>query len=347
MNRSYAISAAFVVALFAVAAAQDKKELPAKEQPAEVLPAKDKLDPPKEKPKKPDITDAVIAAALSNDPDVKIAQARVQLAEAELAKAKQTVVMKVMPLADRVNTLRADVEQHRERAAWAERMVKLAYMSQAQAQVERAKLQELQAELAKIETELKLIAGEEALASKADIATLLTTRYADQHTLLSALRFMNQQQQHHPLSRRIEAYSYLAALAARPSVKGPISEQLRAALDKSVKLGNKGEEVTFPKALEVFKKEAGLDVPVRYGFNAGSIMTITAEGEELPVGAWFQLYQDQANGGGVFYVRDYGLLFAGKDSAPDAPTLTEFWKQKPPAKEKEREKVTATVPKEK
>ena len=39
---------------------------------------------------------------------------------------------------------------------------------------------------------------------------------------------------------------------------------------------------------------------------------------------------------GVLYVREYGLLFCNKHTAPpDAPTLTEFWKQKPPAEKKE------------
>ncbi len=34
-----------------------------------------------------------------------------------------------------------------------------------------------------------------------------------------------------------------------------------------------------------------------------------------------------------FHVREYGVLLAPADSAPpDAPALTEFWKQKPPAK---------------
>src|SRR5205085_1498629 len=102
---------------------------------------------------------------------------------------------------------------------------------------------------------------------------------------------------------------------------------------KKVKLGPKGKSVDLPAALEVFKKEAGLDVPVR-GV-ADHLMVpppraIDSEGEELPVGAWLQLYQDYSNGG-VFYVREYGLLFAPKDHAPpDAQTLAQFWKTTPP-----------------
>ena len=57
-------------------------------------------------------------AALANDPDVQVARAKVLLAEAEMAKARQAVVLKVM-------TLRASIEEHRrnvdaasERLAW-------------------------------------------------------------------------------------------------------------------------------------------------------------------------------------------------------------------------------------
>src|SRR5205823_277808 len=146
----------------------------------------------------------------------------------------------------------------------------------------------------------------------------------------------------------------------REALKGPIPERIRAALDKPVKLGAKGEKVTFEKALEVFKKEAGLDVPVRGSLPAveapdpknpneckNQPIQIKSEGEELPVGAWFQLFEDNAvlmnpRGGGTtryrFYVREYGLFISPTDTAPpDALALTEFWKQKPPAKDVKEE----------
>lgn len=114
----------------------------------------------------------------------------------------------------------------------------------------------------------------------------------------------------------------------REAVKGPIPDRIRAALDKSVKLGAKGEKVTLAKALEVFKKDAGLDVPVR---EFGRVTAITTDGEELPVGAWFQLFAD-GNLDLRFLVREHGLLIAIKDQAPpDALGVVEFWKHKPTA----------------
>ena len=80
MPRRFAISAALVAALFALAASQDPKP---------------KTDPGAKKEPKADPTDAALAAALRNDPDVRVAQAKMQLAEAELAKAKQGTVLQL------------------------------------------------------------------------------------------------------------------------------------------------------------------------------------------------------------------------------------------------------------
>ena len=44
-------------------------------------------------------------------------------------------------LTGKVRLADSDVEQNRERSAWAERMVKMKYMSPAQAQAERSKLE--------------------------------------------------------------------------------------------------------------------------------------------------------------------------------------------------------------
>jgi len=120
-----------------------------------------------------------------------------------------------------------------------------------------------------------------------------------------------------------------------------IRERIRVALDKKVKLGPKGEQVTLTKAMELFQKQGGLNVSVRvtreFGRTRGfenlppghlEIVTVESEGEEQPIGAWFQLFQDF--NGGAFYVREYGLLLTTKEAAPtDALTVTQFWQARP------------------
>jgi len=346
MCRRLMISAALAVALAAAAAAQDPGAKPA--------------DP---KPKQPDPTQAAVAAALRNDTDVKIAQAKVQLAEAELAKARQAVVLKVM-------TLKASIDEHRravataeERSVWSERLVKQGQMEQRQLLDERNKLEAAKAALAKAETEYKLLTiGTAAAAPDFRFPVYIDYIPLDQNpsplgemSFLLGARSLD--------SRGKDWLTYSVLLDGRPAVQGPIPDRIRAALDKPVVLGKKGEAVALDKALEVFRKSAGLDVPVRGALPLRQVhdpknpnetksgpIEVVSEGEELPVGAWLQLFEDNAvipqHGGPAryrFYVREYGLLISPTATAPsDAPTLTDFWKQKPSAKSE-----TAPEPKSK
>lgn len=290
MLRTSTISALFVAVLFA---------LPAVGQPPG---GADKKQPRGDKVQPANPTDAAISAALANDPDVKVARAKVQLAEAELAKAKQSVVLKVMTLMVSIKEQKSVVEMARVRVATADAMFNRAVIDQAKVLEERAKLESAQATLLRMETELSLLTG----SGKEFRQIKQPDEYADALTLVTLAW--------HNTRLRAEA------------IQGPIPDRIRAALDKPVKLGAKGEKFTFEQALEVFKREAGLDVPVR---GEARLKAIVSEGVELPVGAWFQLFADENLEAG-FFVREYGLLIAPKSAAPpDAPTVTEFWKLKP------------------
>lgn len=295
-------------------------------------PPADPKKQPGDKAKPADPADAAVAAALANDPDVRIARAKMQLAEAEVAKAKQAVVLRVMNLNASIREHKAIVSAAQDRIAHATAMVQRGNAPQSHLLEERAKLETAQAALARIETELKLLTGGSPQAQSIEV---LDTMYDLKAGM--ALDLIAKSIEENKTSTLAAA---LAALDLKGAVKGPVADRLRAALDKRLKLGEKGEQVAFEKALERFKKETGLDVAVRYGANTGGLDSITSEGEELPIVAWFQLYQD-SSGQGFFYVRDYGLLFVNKQMAPpDAPTLTEFWKQKlsPTAKPDEPKK---------
>src|SRR5215207_565377 len=144
MCRRFATSLAFVVGLFALAVAQppgaNKK----------IDPNADKADPPAAKAKKADPTDAAVSAALTNDPDVKVARAKVQLAEAELAKARQAVVLKVLTLTAGIKEYRLAVQAAEDRVAWSVRMVEKGLADQRQLIEERAKLESARAALARV-----------------------------------------------------------------------------------------------------------------------------------------------------------------------------------------------------
>jgi hypothetical protein len=365
MRRLVAISALLGLALVTLGAAgqkaDEKSEAPPAKKPADKAPEK-KVDP----------TDAAIAAALAHDPDVRMARAKVQLAEAELAKARQTVTVKVI-------TLRATIEEQKHAVAIAQEAFTLVEKSYKQGAVQasemnqaRAKLEVVRAALARSELELKLITGGGVAGVGAGDPNhffgmanhFLGARDAPACTachkfpwgegeggaakpadpaVARGLDWLSKQIGERPASDdaiRLYQEAVRAGVAFDPSssVRGAIPDRIRAALDKKVKLGDKGQKVPLAKALEVFKTDAGLDVPVRGVGELVQVPVITSQGEEMTVRAWLQLFEDYS-GGARFFVREYGLLFTLKEQAPpDALTLTQFWDLKPPAKKEEKEK---------
>ncbi len=316
--------------------AQQPLQPPANEKKADTPSTPTPGQPPKGtgsgSTQKADPTDALVRAALANDPDVKLAQAKIQLAEAEMAKARQGVVLKVMTLNATIKDQKSQVEVLKQKMVSLESLMKSEpLVSQADLLEARITLERAANALAKSELELKLITGgigKEVGANTGDYwaypNALLST--ANQHFSQWALgqRLSNVAPDYYGQAfNLLNSVEYNVPLNVT-TAKGPIPDRIRASLDKTVKLGAKGEQVTFAKALEVFKKDAGLDVPVR---EVAKVDAITSEGEELPVGAWFQLFADNSPGT-RFLVREYGLLVTMKDAAPpDALPLMEFWKQ--------------------
>jgi hypothetical protein len=334
MWRKRTVSALFGLGLLAITAigqppAADKK-------PAEKVPEKKAADP----------VEALIEAALVHDPDVRMARAKVELAEAELAKARSLVTHKVISLKSTIEEQKRTVAANQTRVFEAERLLRNGSAPQSLLLDAREKLESAQAALALSETELKLITaggpGSRVLQAPQDDVHRLAKaswqgcavchqvgptphsgldvprRPADQAPALSP-----------PTVWTEELLLYAAMMNQRYSPPaGPVSDRIRVALDKKVRLGPKGEAVPFDKALEVFKTEAGLDIPVRP--MPRPMPVIESQGETLPIGAWFQLYQDTGRKGEplVFYVREYGLLVANRQTAPpDAQTITQLWKQ--------------------
>jgi hypothetical protein len=329
------VSALFVAGLLAVATGGQP---PAGDSPGQPPKGADKEQPLGDKVKPADPADAAVAAALANDPDVKVARAKVQLAEAELAKARQAVVLKVMTLNATIREHRAAAAAAKDRLAWATQLVQKGVMDQRTLLEERAKLEAAEAALARAETELKLLTGGTGDGFKVKVEELPGREAA----VIRAAEFLTADLLTAQNHSDEAVMRYLAAAregwAAKQAVKGPIPDRIRAALDKPVRLVDalrptaKGDAVPFDKALEVFKKDAGLDVAVSFQHPL-NFTPIQTTGEELPVGAWLQLFAD-ANPDYTIVVREYGLLVTvRKEAPPDAPTITEFWKQKPAKKE--------------
>lgn len=366
MPRLLAASALFAVGLLAVTGAAQPPGLPVGDGKT-APPAGEKAAPPpkaadkqytgpagkKAADKKDEPVERLIEAALANDPDVKMARAEIALAEAKLAKARQGVAVKVTTLRATVQELRSAVASAADKIAYTEGMVKKGFMSAEQVPAEKDKLEAARLRLAGAEAELKLVAGDglraaDPAAPRAfDPGALLSDQLQADHAYsvlvarMAALKRLGPTPACNTCHDAARDGDLLAANwhgcpgilqnvqpAAPAAPKGPVSDRLQAALDKPVSLGAKDAKITFEQAVEAFKKDAGLDVPVRAEVKVGPVVSL---GETLPVGAWLQLFADGTPGTRLL-VREYGVLVTTKDLAPpDGVSVFEFWKQKPAA----------------
>lgn len=346
MRRHLAASALFVAGLVAVTASAQPptgdKPLPPPRPAEKKAPAK-KADP----------VDAQIEAALANDPDVRLARAKIALAEGELAKARQAVALKLTTLRSGIAAQRATLDSASEQAAVAEQQLVAGRGGRTELLAAREKATAAQAKLAGLEAELKLVVGDgPRMAAPADkLWTVLddpaTRQSVLEHYMFSVLeaRRLSQTQSvpactgcHSEPAEKLLGPAWhgcpgivqgVQPAAPVSAPKGPVSDRLRATLDKTVSLGPKDQKVTFEQAIEAFKKDAGLDIPVRAEVKVGPIVSL---GETLPVGAWLQLFADGTPGTRIL-VREYGLLVTNKElSPPDGVSVFDFWKQKPAPK---------------
>lgn len=275
------------------------------------------LPPAAVKPKK--MTEPnVIEMALANDPDVQIAQAKASLAQAELLKARQAVVLRTTQMQNKIRLHEGELAAATDQYGSVNILHQKGTATSAELRTAQAVYQKATAMLEQAKMELKLITGQvpEANSTQAVDLIELSRRVGGMTTPRSPEKEAEAIAQLHKLEQEREQAEINEKVAA---LKGPVSDRLRKALDKPATLpdGN----ISLKEALQVFKERDGLDVIVR----CEQIDTsIESNGQELPMGAWLHLYEDA--GEFQFYVRPYGLLGTMLVAPPSAPTLQQFWK---------------------
>lgn len=93
-----------------------------------------------------------------NESDIAAAENALKLAEIDLEKyLKGDYEQKLKDYQGQIKVAESDVEQQRERAAWAQRMVKKGYQTASQAQAEQSRLESLQLTLAKAQEQYRVL----------------------------------------------------------------------------------------------------------------------------------------------------------------------------------------------
>ncbi len=290
-------------------AQQNPPTLPATAPPGTMSGRMQGKKPKEEKSK----LEEMLGEALRNNPDIRVASAKLAEAEAELTRTRLMVTQKIVALQSEIAHHKAEVDYR-------------------QSQFERyRKLKENHAVEEKIVDEAyqKLVLAKAKLAAaEAELPYLLGKAHQLEHPMII---------RDSKLSREALMYSaselVMNGFRARPpEPSGPMAERIRKALNTRVKVDYEG--ISLAGALkDLDEKAPGLSFRDRSG--RGATRETLQFGETLPVYAVLQAMEDYF--GVIFVVREYGILVTvAKQVPPGATTLQEFLRVQP--EESERRK---------
>jgi len=287
------------------------------QQPGPTPPKTEKVPEPPAKSK----LEEMIDKALRDNPDVRLAAAKVAEAEAELTRARLLVVQKVASAYQAVEAQKAAVE-----AAEAEHKdVQTAYQAgrvdQATFATAKQKLLDAKAKLADLETQLPYLLGKEPTGDAARAPADAQRGAYDEFIRRVYL----------DTTGRLPTPEELALGASFKAsfVQGPTADRIRAALDKPFTYDNKDQSIdSLIKALDQSLSEGGSGLIIKNNWTIApnSAVGDVVKFDHIPIGAVLEWVEDDLPGYRAV-VRDYGVVIVRKDDVPPgAPLLREFWK---------------------
>jgi hypothetical protein len=269
-------------------------------------PGQEKAPPAKSK------LEEMLAQALKNNPDIRVAAAKLGEAEAELNRVRLQVMQKVVTLYHTTEMARSDVATAERTLA---RIRELGpAVSREELDAAQAALAAAKAKLAAVEAEVPYVIGKQPPVGDVDAATL------------RGLLFLSRMQA--AGGRKADLSNTQFALfgleAARRPVQGPLADRIRKALDTPVSL-----RVTDGSVADVLRllREQEPGLTIKYVPRQGAGPKLTFEMKDLPLGAALEYLQDSLTDY-VIVMREYGLLLTVEDRAPPgAVSLHDFWKK--------------------
>jgi HlyD family secretion protein len=123
-----------------------------------------------------------------NESDTKTAETVLELARIDLIKYEEgDYPQSLKDVEGRIKIAESDLEQQRDRAAWAQRMVKKGYQTVSQAQAEQSKLESLEIALKKVQEERRVLT-DPAFGMKKRTETDLTNKVAEARRALERVK---------------------------------------------------------------------------------------------------------------------------------------------------------------
>ncbi len=275
-------------------------------------PAKEEAAPKAKSPEGPSQLEQMLAQALKNNPDIRVASAKATMAEAELNRARLQVTQEVIRLHHALLSQRATVayqtkKYERMKQLQATKSVSSEIVDEAQEALTAAK-----AKLAELEAQMNALLGKPSRDADASdsavrqraVEALGRMQYANEISTVQAL-YRQVLEQHKPA--------------------GAIAERIRAALEKHITL--KERELQVADLLQHLQDRIG--VTIKLMGDSLPEPKLNLELTDLSLTAILQYIED-SEPGWRFVVREYGLLFAPEAKLPPgAVRVQEFLRKKP------------------
>lgn len=307
--------------------------------------------------------DSLLAQALKNNPDIRVAESKLREAEAELNRVRLQVSQKLVAQQREIAVSKAAIQQVEAEYARIRALIKTGAASREMLNSVEARLQQVKAELARLEADLPYLLGTPPRAAQS-LLTEANKRWSHAATMLEAYIAVDREAAALKSAQKAKTTDAKSARQAQDRqieqarIRG-LEEAFRLQLDELVlkeqtlALGLETRYRILPQGM-ADKIRKALDTPVKLEFTQASPKDILdylrdrTNGfnlvdqahvdkasnidlrltEPVPVGAVFQLLEDQF--GWRFVVREYGIVVtqAGR-VPPGAVSLQEFWKERP------------------
>jgi hypothetical protein len=266
----------------------------------------------KAKPAVKSALEEALAQALKDNPDLKVAAAKLNEAEAQLSRTRLQVVQKVVMQHRAIEQAKAalvlaSAQYERVKRLHQVRGASREELDQAEQQFGQAK-----AKLADTEAEMAFLRGKSA--AKSSTSKQYREAYDNYLRALVGTTYF---------APAVGYYRQYGPYPVPHAVKGPVADKWRKALNRRISL--KFTDTTAEEMIRSLRKD-NPDVPIRVIGKFGSLDMETVDLKDVPFGAALQFIEDVLPSHRIV-VREYGLLIAPKDRVPPgAVLLHEFWK---------------------
>jgi len=266
-------------------------------------------NPSTETPKKSKLEE-MLETALKNNPDIRVADAKVREADAIANRTRLDVTQKVVQLYHSIEAARANVQVAEKELERMRLLEKQRTVSQGEVAASKAKLVQAKTELSKLEAEVPYVLGQQNLQFSGEIRLEASG----------------------PARVTLSDGTSLSISSVR---LGPMDDKLRAALDKPITIEMKAPKLD--EFLQTLRKVSPEILIHHVKVTLGDDQLSDVEFRQVPLGAVLQWLQDEMVQSRIV-VRNYGVLLTHEANLPPgAVLLDEFWKSKPKQTTKPKE----------